>query len=143
MQGKTDDGNAAQKAAKRAVKAEAQGRGSSKRGTDGAKNAKRVPYDGRPPLPNEELLYGLAEFVKLFGDTTRMKILCTLSGGELCVCDIAESVGLSQSAVSHQLRILKNGKLVKFRRDGKTIYYSLDDAHVVSIIKQGTEHVCE
>ena len=85
----------------------------------------------------------LAQLYKVFGDTTRIKILCALFESEMCVCDIAEIVGISVSAVSHQLRILKQSELVRFRRDGKTIYYSLADDHVRTIIGQGTEHINE
>lgn len=85
----------------------------------------------------------LAQLYKVFGDTTRIKILCALFESEMCVCDIAEIVGISVSAVSHQLRILKQSELVRFRRDGKTIYYSLADDHVRTIIEQGTEHINE
>ena len=94
-------------------------------------------------LPEDETLYDLAELFKLFGDSTRIKILYALFESELCVCDIAQLLGLTQSAISHQLRILKGGKLVKFRREGKTVYYSLADDHVRSIINQGMEHVEE
>ena len=94
-------------------------------------------------LPEDEILYDLAELFKLFGDSTRIKILYALFESELCVCDIAQLLGLTQSAISHQLRILKSGKLVKFRRDGKTVFYSLADEHVRSIINQGMEHVEE
>ena len=94
-------------------------------------------------LPEDEVLYDLAELFKLFGDSTRIKILYALFEAELCVCDIAQLLGLTQSAISHQLRILKGGKLVKFRREGKTVYYSLADEHVRSIINQGMEHVEE
>lgn len=94
-------------------------------------------------LPPDELLYDLAELFKVFGDSTRVKLLYALFEAELCVCDIAQLLGLSQSAVSHQLRTLKNSKLVKFRREGKTVFYSLDDEHVRSIIGQGMEHLCE
>ena len=83
------------------------------------------------------------DLFKLFGDTTRMRILFSLFESEMCVCDIAEIVGISVSAVSHQLRILKQSELVRFRRDGKTIYYSLADDHVRTIIGQGTEHINE
>lgn len=85
----------------------------------------------------------LAQLYKVFGDTTRIKILCALFESEMCVCDIVEIVGISVSAVSHQLRILKQAELVRFRRDGKTIYYSLADDHVRTIIGQGTEHINE
>ena len=94
-------------------------------------------------LPADEVLYDLAELYRVFGDTTRIKILYVLFESELCVNDIAEALGVSQSAVSHQLRVLKASKLVKFRRDGKTIYYSLDDDHVRSIIALGMDHVEE
>ena len=94
-------------------------------------------------LPGDELLYDLAELFRVFGDSTRIKILYALFESELCVNDIAQVVGLSQSAVSHQLRLLKANKLVRFRRDGKTIYYALDDDHVRSMIALGMEHVEE
>ena len=94
-------------------------------------------------LPEDEVLYDLAELFKLFGDSTRIKILYALSEAELCVCDIAQLLGLTQSAISHQLRILKGGKLVRFRREGKTVFYSLADDHVRAIINQGMEHVEE
>ena len=97
----------------------------------------------RSDLPAEELLCDLADLFKLFGDTTRMRILFSLFESEMCVCDISEIVGISVSAVSHQLRILKQSELVRFRRDGKTIYYSLADDHVRTIIGQGTEHINE
>lgn len=94
-------------------------------------------------MPTEEIMQGLAEFYKVFGDTTRIKILCALFQAESCVCCLAEAIGMTQSAVSHQLRILKQMKLVKNRREGKTIYYSLADAHIQSIINQGMEHITE
>ena len=94
-------------------------------------------------LPPEELLYDLAELFKVFGDSTRIKILYALFESELCVCDIAQLLNLTQTAVSHQLRVLKGSKLVKFRREGKTVFYSLDDEHVRSIIGQGMEHLNE
>ena len=97
----------------------------------------------RKALPEEELLYDLAELFKMFGDSTRVKILYALLEAELCVCDIAKLMDVTQSAVSHQLRILKAGKLVKFRREGKTIYYSLADQHVMRILSQGMEHILE
>lgn len=92
---------------------------------------------------DEETLYQLAELFKVFGDSTRIRILHALSQNELCVQDIADNLNMTQSAISHQLRILKQAALVKFRRDGKTIYYSLADDHVATIMKQGLEHVCE
>ena len=93
--------------------------------------------------PEDEYLYDLADLFKVFGDTTRIKILYALLESELCVGDIAQILGLSQSAVSHQLRILKDSKLVKFRRNGKIIFYSLDDDHVRNMISMGMEHVEE
>lgn len=94
-------------------------------------------------LPGEDDLYDLAELFKVFGDSTRIKILYVLFESEMCVCDIAQLLGMTQSAVSHQLRILKNSKLVKFRREGKTVFYALDDEHVRSILSLGMEHVEE
>lgn len=94
-------------------------------------------------MPEESVLYDLAELFKIFGDTTRIRILYALFEAELCVCDIAQLLSLSQTAVSHQLRLLKGSKLVKSRRDGKTVFYSLADDHVRSIIGQGMEHVEE
>lgn len=94
-------------------------------------------------MPDDDTLIDLAELFKVFGDSTRIKILSALSGGELCVCDISTVVGMTNSAVSHQLRILKNAKLVTFRRDGKTVFYSLADNHVNTILRQGFEHVNE
>lgn len=94
-------------------------------------------------LPEEEALYDLAEAFKVFGDTTRIKILYTLFKSEMCVCDIAEILNMTQSAISHQLKVLKQAKLVRNRRDGKQIIYSLDDAHIASIISLGLEHVLE
>ena len=94
-------------------------------------------------MPNEELLYDLAELFKVFGDSTRIKILYVLLESEMCVCDIAQLLNMTQSAISHQLRILKQNRLVKFRREGKTIFYSLLDEHVCSILSQGMEHLEE
>lgn len=99
--------------------------------------------DVRANLPDDEFLYDLAELFKVFGDSTRIKVLFALFESELCVGDIAQVLGLSQSAVSHQLRILKQSKLVKFRREGKAVYYSLDDDHVRSMLSMGAEHVEE
>lgn len=93
--------------------------------------------------PDDEILYDLAELFKVFGDSTRIKILYSMFEHELCVNDIAGLLNLNQSSVSHQLRILKTSKLVKFRREGKSIFYSLDDEHVRSIISMGMEHVEE
>ena len=94
-------------------------------------------------LPADEVLYDLAELFKIFGDSTRIKLLYALYESELCVCDLADVLGLTQSAVSHQLRLLKSSKLVKFRREGKTVYYTLADSHVIHILAQGMEHICE
>ena len=94
-------------------------------------------------MPDEELLYDLADLFKVFSDTTRIKILYALMGRELCVADIAEETGSTQSAVSHQLRILKQSHLVKFRRDGRNINYSLADDHVYTMLNQGMSHICE
>ena len=94
-------------------------------------------------LPKEETLYKLADLFKVFGDPTRIRILYTLAAGELCVCDIADVLSMTQSAISHQLRVLKQMSLVKFRRDGKTVYYSLADSHVSTILAQGLEHIEE
>lgn len=94
-------------------------------------------------MPPEEELQDLAEFFRVFGDATRLKILYVLLCSEMCVYDIANLIGMSQSAVSHQLRILKQMDLVKNRRDGKTIFYSLADAHIVTILSQGIDHIEE
>ncbi|MGI6204104.1 MAG: ArsR/SmtB family transcription factor [Anaerovoracaceae bacterium] len=94
-------------------------------------------------LPDEEVLYDLAELFKTFGDSTRIRILFVLFEDEVSVGDLAAVLNMTESAVSHQLRILRQNKLVKSRRDGKNVYYSLDDAHVRTIIDQGLEHVEE
>ena len=94
-------------------------------------------------MPEDGFIYDLAEFFKVFSDSTRTKILYALMEQELCVCDIANIVQTTQSAISHQLRILKQSKLVKFRKDGKVTYYSLDDSHIVEILKKGCEHIEE
>ncbi|MDO4316769.1 MAG: metalloregulator ArsR/SmtB family transcription factor [Lachnospiraceae bacterium] len=94
-------------------------------------------------MPDENELYDLAELFKVFGDSTRIRILFVLFEAEVCVCDLAELLHMTQSAVSHQLKILKQNKLVKSRRDGKSIFYSLADAHVKTIIAQGMEHIEE
>ena len=94
-------------------------------------------------MPDEELLYDLADLFKVFADTTRIKILYALMGTELCVADLAEAVGASQSAVSHQLRALKQARLVRFRRDGKNVIYALSDDHVYTMLSQGMTHICE
>ena len=94
-------------------------------------------------MPCEEELFDLAELFKLFGDSTRIRILYVLFESELCVCGIAEVLGMTQSAISHQLQVLKRAKLVKYRREGKTIFYSLADSHVRTILDQGMEHIAE
>ena len=93
-------------------------------------------------LPEETELYDLAELFKVFGDSTRIRILFVLFEAEVCVCDLAKALNMTQSAISHQLRILKQNKLVKSRREGKSIFYSLADDHVRTIINQGREHIC-
>ena len=94
-------------------------------------------------MPDEEILYDLAELFKIFGDSTRIKILYVLFESEMCVYDIALLLHMTQSAISHQLRALKQSKLVKYRREGKTVFYSLADGHVRTILGQGMEHVAE
>ena len=94
-------------------------------------------------LPDEQQLLDLSEFFKVFGDSTRIKILYVLSQSEMCVCDLAEVLKMTQSAISHQLRVLKQMKLVKNRREGKTVFYSLADGHIQMIINQGMEHITE
>ena len=94
-------------------------------------------------LPGEEILYELADLYKMFADSTRVRILCLLQAQELCVLDLAALLGISQSALSHQLRILKQSKLVKSRREGKIVFYALADEHVKTIFKQGLDHVRE
>ena len=96
----------------------------------------------RQEIPSDDELYRLSELFKTFGDVTRIRILTALSKQELCVCDIADLLGMSQSAISHQLLVLKQ-QLVKFRRDGKTVFYSLADSHVYTILAQGLQHVNE
>lgn len=94
-------------------------------------------------MPDEEILYDLADLFKVFSDTTRIKILYSLMNGERRVADIADSIGATQSAASHQLRILKASRLVKFQRDGKNVMYSLADDHVYTMLAQGMHHICE
>lgn len=97
----------------------------------------------RHELPTDELLCDLSDLFRLFGDTTRVKILFSLFESEMCVCAIAELLGMTQSAISHQLKILKDANLVDNRREGKTIYYFLSDDHVRTIISKGFEHLIE
>lgn len=94
-------------------------------------------------MPEENVLYNLGEFFKLLGDGTRIKILNALFYSEMCVCDIAALLGMTQSAISHQLRVLKQGRFVKHRKEGKSVYYSLDDEHIKHIIEQGLTHIKE
>ena len=94
-------------------------------------------------MPADELLQDLGDLFKIFGDTTRIKIMYALYEGEMCVCAISELLNMTQSAISHQLKILKDANLVSARRDGKEIYYSLSDEHVKSIIAEGFEHITE
>lgn len=94
-------------------------------------------------MPQEEELYALADLYKIFGDSTRIKILYVLSKSEMCVCDIAGILKMTISAISHQLKILKQARLVKFRKEGKAVFYSLADNHVTTIINNGMEHIEE
>ena len=94
-------------------------------------------------MPDEAVLYEAAELLKVFGDSTRIRIIFVLCESEMCVCDIAKLLGMTQSAISHQLRVLKQARLVTCRRDGKTIYYSLCDSHVKTIFYHAMEHVME
>ena len=97
----------------------------------------------RRVMPEDEMLYDLAELFKVFGDTTRIKILYALFSEEMCVCDIADLLGMTHSAISHQLRVLKQARLVKFRKEGKVVYYSLDDSHISQIFDCGLSHIQE
>lgn len=99
--------------------------------------------DKKFEMCDETELYDLAELFKVFGDSTRIRILFVLFEEELCVCDLAQALNMTQSAISHQLKILKQSKLVKSRREGKSIFYSLADEHVKTIIAQGREHIEE
>lgn len=94
-------------------------------------------------LIDDDKIIDLAELFKVFADSTRMKIICSLEQKELCVGELSYIIGVSQSAVSHQLRVLKQSKLVKYRKEGKIVYYSLDDEHVAEILKKGCEHIEE
>jgi len=102
-----------------------------------------VVNEVRDKMPQEELLYDLAELFKVFGDSTRIKILWALDEAELCVCDVAVLLNMTQSAISHQLRVLKQADLVKSRREGKIVFYSLKDEHVKQIFNQGLDHILE
>lgn len=94
-------------------------------------------------MPGDEELFDLSELFKIFGDSTRIRILYVLFESDMCVCGIAELLGMTQSAISHQLAVLKKAKLVRYRREGKTIFYSLADDHVRTILDQGMEHITE
>ncbi|PJI09794.1 MULTISPECIES: ArsR/SmtB family transcription factor [Clostridium] len=94
-------------------------------------------------MPDEEELYDLSDLFKVFGDSTRIKIICALFKAEMCVCDIAYLLQMKQSAISHQLKVLRQAKLVKYRRDGKVVYYSLDDEHIKGIFNMGFMHINE
>ena len=97
----------------------------------------------RAKMPDTEMLYELAELFKVFGDTTRVRILYALSAQEMCVCDIADLLDMTHSSISHQLRVLKQARLVKFRKEGKTVYYSLDDEHVSEMYEMAKRHIEE
>ena len=97
----------------------------------------------REKMPDEEPVYEVSELFKVFGDSTRARIICALNIEEMCVCDLAALLGMTQSAISHQLRILKTARLVKSRKQGKIVYYSLDDAHIGDIFAKAFEHVME
>lgn len=109
---------------------------------ESALHGERIAEVGKR-LPDEEKLFALADLYKIFSDSTRIRILYVLFESELCVCDIAHLLGMNLSAISHQLRILKQARLVKYRRQGKTVFYSLADDHVHSILGQGMEHILE
>ena len=108
-----------------------------------AHNHEEILCRVKSELPEDELICDLSDLFKVFGDTTRMKILYSLFESEMCVCAIAELLGMTQSAISHQLKVLKNANLVANRREGKTIYYFLADEHVRTIVAQGFEHLIE
>lgn len=99
--------------------------------------------EARKRLPDEDMLFSLADLYKIFGDSTRLRILFVLFDAELCVCDIAELLGMTVSAISHQLRVLKQSRLVKYRKNGKSVFYSLADDHVHTILGQGMDHISE
>lgn len=102
-----------------------------------------VVEDVKEKIPPDEILYDLAELFKVFGDSTRIKIICALFESEMCVCDLSALLGVSQSAISHQLRTLKSSRLVRYRREGKVVYYSLDDDHIKHIFDEGLNHITE
>jgi DNA-binding transcriptional ArsR family regulator len=102
-----------------------------------------VGHKVREEMLEEENLFDLADLFKVFGDSTRVKILYALFCAEMCVCDIAVLLNMTKSSISHQLRVLKQARLVKYRRDGKVVYYSLDDDHIKNIFNQGLQHITE
>jgi len=104
---------------------------------------KRINELVKDNMPNDELLYDVAELFKIFGDSTRIKIICALSQSEMCVCELSDILNMTQSAISHQLRILRQSRLVKVRRSGKSSFYSLDDDHIMNIFNLGLEHIKE
>lgn len=104
---------------------------------------KETVKEVKSKMLSDDLIFDVAELFKIFGDSTRMKIICALKESELCVCDIANITNSTQSAISHQLRILKQAKLIKARKDGKVVYYSLADSHVVELFRIGCEHIEE
>lgn len=104
-------------------------------------NKKDIVQDAKENMLSDELIYDVADFFKIFGDSTRIKILYTLLDREMCVGDLVEALDMNQSAVSHQLRVLRQNDLVKFRKDGKTVIYSLDDEHVSGLLEQGLCHI--
>ena len=110
---------------------------------DGACRIEELVNKAKETMPEYETLYDLAELFKVFGYTTRIKILYALFASEMCVCDIADLLGMTHSAISHQLRVLKNARLVKFRKEGKVVYYSLDDNHISQIFDCGLAHIQE
>jgi ArsR family transcriptional regulator len=97
----------------------------------------------REVMEDTEVLYALSDFLKVMSDSTRMRIMAALESDELCVCDLSEILGMTKSAISHQLKVLKDAKLVKFRRDGKNVYYTLKDDHVKTILEMGIQHIKE
>lgn len=104
--------------------------------TDVVKNRKSM-------MPDEETLYDLSDFFKIFGDSTRMSILFAIDGEPMCVCDIAELLGMTKSAVSHQLKILRQSDLITYKKSGKNVFYTLADDHVRDIIEKALEHIKE
>lgn len=108
----------------------------------GGKNIEKVK-EIENVMPCDEEVYEISELFKVLGDYTRVNILFTLQKGEMCVCDIAEVLNMTQSAISHQLRVLKQARLVKYRREGKTVFYSVSDSHVQTILNMGIEHISE